>query len=128
MNNFRTVREARINFLFFQDIITCVMGILILVTLMLSLSLDTSGDATPEQQQLASELTQAKELLAQAQQQNQSLEQKALRLTSLPDPPALLAEVALLERETKQSAEQLRRAQETAASIQAQQARVREES
>jgi septal ring factor EnvC (AmiA/AmiB activator) len=128
MNNFRTVREARINFLFFQDIITCVMGILILITLMLSLSLDTSGDATPEEQQLKSDLGKAKESLAQAQQQNQSLEKKALRLTSLPDRPALETEITLIEREINQSNEQLRRAQEAAIALQAQQDLARQES
>ena len=43
MSQLRSVPQAKINFLFFQDIITSVMGILILITLMLSLSLN-SGD------------------------------------------------------------------------------------
>src|SRR5947208_15381112 len=99
MNSLRTVHEAKINFIFFQDIITCVLGILILVTLMLSLSLDTGEAATPEEEQLQNQLRQPKENLAQIEQQNRSTEEKQLLLGSLPDPTTLETELALLKRQ-----------------------------
>jgi len=120
MNNFRQVREARINFLFFQDIITCVMGILILVTLMLSLSLDTGG-ATAEEQQLQTQLREIKQRLVETEQQNRAVEQQALRLASLAERPALETELAMLKREADQSSEQLRQSEQTAAALKAQQ-------
>src|SRR3954462_9205459 len=108
MNSLRTVREAKINFIFFQDIITCVLGILILVTLMLSLSLDTGEAETAEEEQLQNQLRQAKENLAQIEQQNRSTEEKRLLLASLPDRPTLETEVTLLKRQATNTAEQLR--------------------
>lgn len=120
MNNFRQVREARINFLFFQDIITCVMGILILVTLMLSLSLNTGEAATSEEQPLQTELRQLKQRVAETEQQNRAIEQQSLRLASLADRPALEAELAILKREADQSSEQLRQTERNAATIKSQ--------
>src|SRR4051812_24367862 len=120
MNNFRTIREARINFLFFQDIITCVMGILILVTLMLSLSLNTDEAATTQETPQQTELRQLKQRLAETEQENSSIQQQALRLASLADRPALETEVTILKREVEQSAEQLRQSEQTAATIKAQ--------
>jgi septal ring factor EnvC (AmiA/AmiB activator) len=121
VNNFRQVREARINFLFFQDIITCVMGILILITLMLSLSLPSGEAAYAEEQQQQTELRQLKQNLADTEQQNRAIEQQALRLASLADPPALEAQLAILKREVDQSAEQLRQSEQTASAAKAQQ-------
>lgn len=120
MNNFRTVKEARINFLFFQDIITCVMGILILITLMLSLSLDAGGAATAEETPAQSELKHLKQTLADTEQQNQAIEQQALRLASIGDRSALETELALLQRQIEQSAEQVRQSEQTAAARNAQ--------
>src|SRR4051812_17511779 len=120
MNNFRQVREARINFLFFQDIITCVMGILILITLMLSLSLDAGGAASAQEQPLQTELKQLKQNLAETEQQNRAIEQQALRLVSLADRPALETELTILKREVDQLAEQLRQSEQTAVAIKAQ--------
>ena len=120
MNNFRQVREARINFLFFQDIITCVMGILILVTLMLSLSLNTGEAATAEEQPLQTELRQVKQRLTETEQQNRAIEQQALRLASLPDRPALETELAILKREADQSSNQLRQSEQATAAAKAQ--------
>ena len=119
MNNFRQVREARINFLFFQDIITCVMGILILVTLMLSLSVDTGEAATAEEQSLQTELRQLKQRVAETEQQNRATEQQALRLASLADRPALETELAILKREADQSSNQLRQSEQVSAAIKA---------
>jgi DNA repair exonuclease SbcCD ATPase subunit len=120
MNSLRTVREAKINFIFFQDIITCVLGILILVTLMLSLSLDTGEAATAEEEQFQTQLRQAKENLAQLEQQNRSTEEKRLLLASLPDRSTLETELALLKRQATNTAEQLRRQQESAANAKTQ--------
>jgi hypothetical protein len=120
MNNFRQVREARINFLFFQDIITCVMGILILVTLMLSLSLNTGEAASAEEQPQQTELRQLKQSLTETEQQNRAVEQQALRLASLDDHPALETELAILKREVVQSAEKLRQSEQNAAAVKAQ--------
>jgi hypothetical protein len=120
MNNFRQVREAKINFLFFQDIITCVMGILILVTLMLSLSLNTGEAASAEEQPLQTELRQLKQRLTETEQQNRAIEQQALRLASLPDRPALETELTILKREADQSSNQLHQAEQTAAASKAQ--------
>ena len=119
MNNFRQVREAKINFLFFQDIITCVMGILILVTLMLSLSLNTGEAATAEEQPLQTELRQLKQRLTETEQQNRAIEQQALRLASLPDRPALETELAILKREADQSSNQLHQSEQAAAVVKA---------
>jgi hypothetical protein len=124
MSQLRTVREARINFIFFQDIITCVMGILILVTLMLSLSLGGDEAGTPEEQKIESDLRQTKEALAQIEDQNRSAEQKALQLASLPDRAALETQLAILKRVAAQSSKQLRESQNAAAALKAQQERV----
>jgi hypothetical protein len=124
MSQLRTVREARINFIFFQDIITCVMGILILVTLMLSLSLGGDEAGTPEEQKIESELRQTKEALTQIEDQNRSAEYKALQLASLPDRAALETQLAILKRVAAQSSEQLRESQNAAAALKAQQERV----
>ena len=121
MNNFRQVREAKINFLFFQDIITCVMGILILVTLMLSLSLNTGEAASAEEQPLQTELRQLKQHLTETEQQNRAIEQQALRLASLPDRPALETELAILKREADQSSNQLHQSEQATAALKAQQ-------
>src|SRR5258706_10318209 len=112
MNSLRTVREARINFIFFQDIITCVMGILILVTLMLSLSLNTGEAASPEEQQLETQLRQTKESLAETELLNRSAQQQSLLLASLPDRSTLQTEVTLLRNEAARAAEQLRQSQQ----------------
>jgi hypothetical protein len=117
MNSLRSVREARINFLFFQDIITCVMGILILVTLILSLSLNTGEAATPEEQQLETQLQQLKQSLVETQRQNQSIQQQSLLLSSLPDRATLETELAVLRRQAINTAEQLRQFQQTVAAL-----------
>jgi hypothetical protein len=121
MNALRTVREARINFIFFQDIITCVMGILILITLMLSLSLDAG--ATPEEQQLETELRTAKATLAEVEQQNREAQQKALQLASLPDRALLETELATLQLQSTNTAKQLLRSQTNAAAQKSEQSR-----
>lgn len=123
MSQLRTVREARINFIFFQDIITCVMGILILVTLMLSFSLGGDEAGSPEDQKIEADLRQTKKALAQIEDQNRSSEQKALQLASLPDRATLETQLEILKRAAMQSAEQLRESQNAAAALKAQQER-----
>lgn len=99
MNGLRSVREAKINFLFFQDIITCVMGILILVTLILSLNLDAGQPVTPEEQQLDTQLRQLKQALAEIQRQNETAQQQALTVAALPDLPTLESELAVVRQQ-----------------------------
>jgi hypothetical protein len=122
MSQLRTVREARINFIFFQDIITCVMGILILVTLMLSLSLGDNA-ASPEEEQLKSELEKAKATLVQVEAENRSAEQQTLQLAALPDRVALETQISMLKRQIARTAEQLRQSQNAAAALKTEQDR-----
>jgi hypothetical protein len=108
MNSLRTVHEARINFLFFQDIITCVMGILILATLILSLSLDTGEAATAEETQLQSQLNQTRQSISQIEEQNRNTEKQRLALASLPDRATLETELALLRQQATNAENQVR--------------------
>jgi hypothetical protein len=94
MSQLRSVPQAKINFLFFQDIITSVMGILILITLMLSLSLNTGDTTNPEENRLQNELDQARQQLTRLENENRATQQARLAAAALPDR-------ALLERQVE---------------------------
>src|SRR5689334_20835060 len=122
MNPLRTVQQAKINFLFFQDIITSVMGILILVTLMLSLSIRSGEFGATRDTPFQTELTAIKDRLAQIESQNQTAQQAILESAALPDAAALAAQtdamrrqMAQLEGEQRRSEESMNRVQRSAA-------------
>jgi hypothetical protein len=95
MNRLRTGGNARISFFSFQDIITSVTGILILVTLMLSFSVTTAEDAPSEEQKIQS----ARVRLEQIEAENERLQQRRLEAATLPDRTQLQAQIEALKRE-----------------------------
>src|SRR5688572_7433008 len=95
MNRLRTGGNARISFFSFQDIITSVTGILILVTLMLSFSVTTAEDAPSEEQRMQT----ARVRLGQIEAENERLQQRRLEAATLPDRTQLQAQIEALKRE-----------------------------
>ena len=95
MNRLRTGGNARISFFSFQDIITSVTGILILVTLMLSFSVTTAEVAPTEEQKVQS----ARNRLKQIEAENERLQQRRLEAATLPDRTQLQAQIESLKRE-----------------------------
>jgi hypothetical protein len=95
MNRLRTGGNARISFFSFQDIITSVTGILILVTLMLSFSVTTAEDAPSEEQRIES----ARSRLKQIEAENERLQQRRLEAAALPDPAQTRTQVETLKQE-----------------------------
>jgi hypothetical protein len=102
MNRLRQGGSARISFFSFQDIITSVTGILILVTLMLSFSMQ-SGEAeqTPESQFRAQT-----ERLRELERQNEEIQRHRIEASSLPDPAELQSQMEALRRQQAQLHEQ----------------------
>jgi hypothetical protein len=114
MNRLRQGNTARISFFSFQDIITSVTGILILVTLMLSFSMQTteSTEAQPE-----SRLRAERERLREIEQQNQTLQQWRIEASTLPDASQLQTQLAALRRETEQLDAQRKQSETTLQSL-----------
>lgn len=100
MNRLRTSGQARISFFSFQDIITSVTGILILVTLMLSFSL--KGDAV--ENPVETELAKERERLQQVEQHNRDLQSRLIEAAALPDQLPMQAEVQRLRQEASAAA------------------------
>jgi len=111
MNSLRSVPQAKINFLFFQDIITSVMGILILITLMLSLSI-RSGEfgATPDVQ-FESQLKDVQNRLAQIEAENRAAQKQILDAAAVPDRTALENQAAALRRQATLAEEERRQSE-----------------
>jgi hypothetical protein len=97
MNRLRQGGGARISFFSFQDIITSVTGIVILVTLMMSFSLRL--DEEPEEQRAEKQLQAEREKLAQIERDNAAIQEKRIEATTLPDATQVRVQVELLRRE-----------------------------
>jgi hypothetical protein len=110
MSSLRSPARARINLLFFQDIITLVIGILILITLMLSLSLGGAA-ATVEEQQLENELREVRASIARVEIENQRAQEQSLAAAALPGAELLENQIAALRRETNAAFAELQRSQ-----------------
>lgn len=95
MNRLRTGGQARISFFSFQDIITSVTGILILVTLMLSFNVTTAEPVSSEEQKLQA----ASERLREIEAENERLQQRRREAATLPDQTQLQAQIETLRRE-----------------------------
>lgn len=93
----RTGIGTKISFFAFQDIITSVTGILILVTLILSLYLDQSPPVTEVERQLKERLTDGLAELTRASLANQQRETNLLILASAPMPERLQADIRELQ-------------------------------
>jgi hypothetical protein len=89
----RTSIGTRISFFSFQDIITSVTGILILVTLILTLYLEQSVPVSAEQEQLKQKLGTLLNELTRVSAQNQQRQTSLQALASAPDPERLHAEI-----------------------------------
>jgi hypothetical protein len=112
VNRLRTGGNARISFFSFQDIITSVTGILILVTLMLSFNVTTAEAPSSEQQQLQS----AREHLTQIEAENERLQQRRREAATLPDHTQLQAQIETLRREQTELEAQRQQLEATLAS------------
>src|SRR5688500_5770443 len=95
MNRLRRGGNARISFFSFQDIITSVTGILILVTLMLSFSVTTAETASTEERQIQS----ARARLQEIEAENERLQQRRLEAATLPDRAQLQTQIQSLQRD-----------------------------
>lgn len=89
----RTGLGTRISFFAFQDIITSVTGILILVTLILALYLDEAAPVTAEQQELKQQLAATLSELALASMDNEVRQTNLLILASAPAAARLQTEI-----------------------------------
>lgn len=116
MSPLRTVPQAKINFLFFQDIITSVMGILILITLMLSLSLNSDDPTTPQEERLQQELLRDRGELTRIENENRAAQQRILTAGSLPDRTVLEARIEALRIEEARARESQRQSEQALAS------------
>jgi hypothetical protein len=110
MNRLRQGGSARISFFSFQDIITSVTGILILVTLLLSFSLRL--DEEPEERRAERELRERAEKLAQIERENTVLQQQRIEATKLPNPEQVRVQVETLQKEALQTQAERERSQQ----------------
>jgi len=127
MNRLRRGGNARISFFSFQDIITSVTGILILITLILSFSLRTGDPQETEETRLARELQEMRERLGGIESENQQLQRRRLEAATLPDPRQLQSEVAALREEQSAIEKQKKQSEATLASARQQLERVLEQ-
>ncbi|MBI4327671.1 MAG: hypothetical protein HY674_20765 [Chloroflexi bacterium] len=105
----------RISFFAFQDIVTSVTGILILMTLILTLYLNSSAllsemaalEPTPLQRKLAQALEQVGRLNAQ----NEALQQNLATAAATPDTNRLQADIETLQQQITRASSSLTRAQ-----------------
>ena len=93
----RTGIGTRISFFAFQDIITSVTGILILITLILSLYLNPAPPVSAEQQQRKQELATTLEQLSQANLETEVRQTNLTLLATAPSAGRLQAEIGELE-------------------------------
>jgi hypothetical protein len=112
MNRLRQGGQARISFFSFQDIITSVTGILILVTLMLSFSVTTAETTSAEEQQLNA----ARARLSETEAENERLQQRRIEAATLPDPAQLQTQIESLQREQSELQKQVQQSETTLAS------------
>jgi hypothetical protein len=110
MNRLRQRGSVRISFFSFQDIITSVTGILILVTLMLSFSLKL--DEEPEERRLEKQLKEQRERLAAVEKENSAMQRRRIEATTLPDPAQVRAQIESLHREDAQMQQQRERSEQ----------------
>jgi len=110
MNRLRQGGGARISFFSFQDIITSVTGILILVTLMMSFSLKL--DEEPEERRVERELREQRDRLAEVERENEAMQQQRIEATTLPDPAQMRVQVESLRRDEAQIQAQRERSEE----------------
>lgn len=112
MNRLRTGGNARISFFSFQDIIASVTGVLILVTLMLSLNVTTAETRSEEEERLQS----ARERLARIEAENERLQERRREAAALPDRAQIEAQIETLRREQTEVEAQRKQLEETLAS------------
>jgi hypothetical protein len=110
---------TRISFFSFQDIITAVTGILILVTLILTLYLDQSPPVTDAERELKRTLTTALTELTHVTTANQQHQTNLSLLATAPSPERLQADIRELQ---GQLASQSNRLTQVAASLAAREA------
>lgn len=118
MSRLRQRGMARISFFSFQDIITSVTGILILVTLMLSFSVQTAEPS--EDQQRETRLQTERERLAQIERENEAIQRRRLEAETLPDPTQARATLEAMRKEGRQVSDQLQRSEAALRELQAQ--------
>jgi hypothetical protein len=113
MSRLRNGGRGHVSFFSFQDIITSVTGILILVTLIMTFSLRT-GDAeqSPEVQ-----LQKETQRLREIEQQNEQLQQRRIEAAKLPDATVIESQVEALRREQQQAEEQRKKSESTTESL-----------
>jgi hypothetical protein len=111
MNRLRQGGGVRISFFSFQDIITSVTGILILVTLMLSFSLKM--DEEPEEKRVQKQLQEERDRLAAVERENATAQQRRIEATTLPDPAQTQTQVESLRREEELLKKQRERSEES---------------
>ena len=111
MNRLRQGGGVRISFFSFQDIITSVTGILILVTLMMSFSLKM--DEEPEEKRVQKQLQEERERLAAVERENAAAQQRRIEATTLPDPAQTQTQVESLRREEELLKKQRERSEES---------------
>ena len=109
MNRLRQSGGVRISFFSFQDIITSVTGILILVTLMLSFSLRL--DEEPEERRVENQLREQRDRLAEIERQNTLIQQRRIEATTLPDPAQVQSQLEGLRLEETQLRQQREQAE-----------------
>jgi hypothetical protein len=110
MNRLRQRGGVRISFFSFQDIITSVTGILILVTLMLSFSLRL--DAEPEERRVENQLRAQRDRLAEIERENAAMQRRRIEATTLPNSAQAQARIEALQREEAQLKERRERTEE----------------
>ena len=108
MNRLRQGNNLRISFFAFQDIITSVTGILILVALILSFSLRLEAD--PEAERGEADLKKQKETLAALERENTRLQQARITASSV-TAPEIRVRIERLRREEEQARINLARSQ-----------------
>jgi hypothetical protein len=111
MNRLRQGGGVRISFFSFQDIITSVTGILILVTLMMSFSLKL--DEEPEERRVEKQAQAERERLAAIEQENAAAQKRRIEATTLPDPAQTRVQVESLQREEELLEKQRERSEES---------------
>ena len=109
----RTSIGTKISFFSFQDIITSVTGILILVTLILTLYLEQSVPVTSEQEQLKQQLSTMLNELTRVTVQNEQRQSSLQTLASSPDAERLRQEIEQWQSTLEQQTNRLTSLQRT---------------
>ncbi len=116
MNRLRTGGSARISFFSFQDIITSVTGILILVTLMLSISMQSGDVVEAAERRAEAELREELARATEVEGENRAIQQRRIEAAGLPDRAPVELQVKAIRREQAQEEERRRRSERELAS------------